>query len=146
MLLHFGCHDQYVTQFSFATALFPHKCWFSSRNADRTCESNNEPHSVRLLYTDKDGILSGAAEMVTYLPISSPFITFAGRYIDDAIGLAAGYNFFIFEAMLVRLHLSFGLDQATMLTARRSRSRSRLVTLSFNTGAMLYQQVQSSPL
>jgi len=39
--------------------------------------------------------------MVTYLPISSPFIRFAGRYVDDAFGVAAGWNFFIFEAMLV---------------------------------------------
>jgi amino acid transporter len=29
------------------------------------------------------------AEMVTYLPISSPFIRFAGRYVDDAFGVAA---------------------------------------------------------
>ncbi|KAF2495845.1 amino acid transporter [Lophium mytilinum] len=41
------------------------------------------------------------AEMVTYLPISSPFIRFAGRYVDDAFGVAAGWNFFVFEAMLV---------------------------------------------
>lgn len=41
------------------------------------------------------------AEMVTYLPISSPFIRFAGRYVDDAFGVAAGYNFFIFEAAMV---------------------------------------------
>jgi amino acid transporter len=40
-------------------------------------------------------------EMVTYLPISSPFIRFAGRYADEAFGVAAGYNFFIFEAALV---------------------------------------------
>lgn len=40
--------------------------------------------------------------MVTYLPISSPFIRFAGRYVDDAFGVAAGYNFFVFEAILVR--------------------------------------------
>ncbi|GAB7348428.1 hypothetical protein MBLNU459_g6851t3 [Dothideomycetes sp. NU459] len=44
--------------------------------------------------------------MVTYLPISSPFITFASRYIDDAIGLAAGYNFFVFEAMLVPFEIT----------------------------------------
>ncbi|KAJ5683234.1 Amino acid/polyamine transporter I [Penicillium macrosclerotiorum] len=43
----------------------------------------------------------GLAEMVTYLPISSPFIRFAGRYVDEALGVAAGYNFFIFEAALV---------------------------------------------
>lgn len=41
------------------------------------------------------------AEMVTYLPISSPFIRFAGRYVDEAFGFAAGWNFFIFEAALV---------------------------------------------
>ncbi|KAF7553813.1 hypothetical protein G7046_g6992 [Stylonectria norvegica] len=41
------------------------------------------------------------AEMVTYLPISSPFITFAGRYVDEAFGFAAGWNFFVFEAALV---------------------------------------------
>lgn len=41
------------------------------------------------------------AEMVSYLPISSPFIRFAGRYVDDAFGVAAGWNFFVFEAALV---------------------------------------------
>ncbi|KAL7920170.1 amino acid permease/ SLC12A domain-containing protein [Trichoderma austrokoningii] len=41
------------------------------------------------------------AEMVTYLPISSPFIRFAGRYVDEAFGFATGWNFFIFEAALV---------------------------------------------
>jgi amino acid transporter len=39
--------------------------------------------------------------MVTYLPISAPFIRFAGRYVDEAFGVAAGYNFFVFEAALV---------------------------------------------
>lgn len=38
---------------------------------------------------------------VTYLPISSPFIRFAGRYVDEAFGFAAGWNFFVFEAALV---------------------------------------------
>lgn len=41
------------------------------------------------------------AEMVTYLPISSSFIRFADRYADDAFGFAAGWNFFVFEAILV---------------------------------------------
>lgn len=39
--------------------------------------------------------------MATYLPISSPFIRFAGRYVDEAFGVAAGWNFFVFEAALV---------------------------------------------
>ena len=41
------------------------------------------------------------AEMVTYLPISSPFIRFAGRYVDEAFCMAAGFNFLIFETALV---------------------------------------------
>ncbi|KAM5343651.1 hypothetical protein ACJ41O_012188 [Fusarium nematophilum] len=41
------------------------------------------------------------AEMVTYLPISSPFIRFAGRFVDEALGFAAGWNFFVFQAALV---------------------------------------------
>ena len=39
--------------------------------------------------------------MVTFLPISSPFIRFSGRFVDDAFGFAAGWNFFVFEAALV---------------------------------------------
>ena len=41
------------------------------------------------------------SELVTYLPVSSPFIRFAGRYVDEAFGVAAGYNFFVFEAALI---------------------------------------------
>lgn len=44
--------------------------------------------------------------MVTYLPISSPFIRFAGRYVDDAFGVAAGYNFFVFEAAMVPFEIT----------------------------------------
>jgi amino acid transporter len=36
------------------------------------------------------------AEMATYLPISSPFVRFAGRYVDESFGFAAGWNFFLF--------------------------------------------------
>ncbi|KAK4134706.1 hypothetical protein BT67DRAFT_402605 [Trichocladium antarcticum] len=48
----------------------------------------------------------GMAEMVTYLPISSPFIRFAGRYVDEAFGFAAGWNFFIFEAAMVPFEIT----------------------------------------
>ena len=43
---------------------------------------------------------------MTYLPISSPFIRFAGRYADEAFGFAAGWNFFIFEAILVPFEMT----------------------------------------
>jgi amino acid transporter len=48
----------------------------------------------------------GMAEMVTYLPISSPFIRFAGRFVDEAFGFAAGWNFFIFEAAMVPFEIT----------------------------------------
>ncbi|OTB02636.1 hypothetical protein M426DRAFT_13421 [Hypoxylon sp. CI-4A] len=51
-------------------------------------------------------VTTSIAEMVTFLPISSPFIRFAGRYVDEALGFAAGWNFFIFEAMLVPFELT----------------------------------------
>ncbi|KJF61620.1 general amino acid permease [Coccidioides immitis RS] len=53
------------------------------------------------MYMDPVTRRIGMAEMVTYLPISSPFIRFAGRYVDEAFGVAAGYNFFVFEAAMV---------------------------------------------
>ena len=46
------------------------------------------------------------AEMATYLPISSPFIRFAGRYVDEAFGFAAGWNFFVFEAIMVPFEIT----------------------------------------
>ena len=39
---------------------------------------------------------NSVAEMVTYLPISSPFIRFAGRFVNESFGVAAGWNFFVF--------------------------------------------------
>ncbi|KAE8376509.1 amino acid permease-domain-containing protein [Aspergillus bertholletiae] len=46
------------------------------------------------------------AEMVVYLPVSSPFIHFAGRYVDEALGVAAGWNFFVFEAVQVPFEIT----------------------------------------
>ncbi|VUC26964.1 unnamed protein product [Clonostachys rosea] len=46
------------------------------------------------------------AEMVTYLPISSPAIRFSARFVDEAFGFAAGWNFFIYEAFLVAYEIT----------------------------------------
>lgn len=43
------------------------------------------------------------SEMATFLPISSPFVRFAGRFVDPAFGVAAAYNFFLFQASLCKL-------------------------------------------
>lgn len=66
---------------------------------------NGGPGSLFLAFTIWCSVILAVtlsiAEMVTYLPISSPFIRFAGRFVDDAFGVAAGWNFFVFEAALV---------------------------------------------
>ncbi|PPQ63265.1 hypothetical protein CVT24_006790 [Panaeolus cyanescens] len=41
------------------------------------------------------------SEMVTWIPVSSPFIRFADRFVDPALGFCAGVNFFIFETALI---------------------------------------------
>jgi amino acid transporter len=38
--------------------------------------------------------LTRAAEMVTYLPIASPFVRLAGFWVDDALSFAMGWNYF----------------------------------------------------
>ncbi|OQD68116.1 hypothetical protein PENPOL_c003G10190 [Penicillium polonicum] len=103
---------------SFPPAAFPHvgnripydpKCtngFASYPNVDRSPNCCNIPLVLfpiwmRSMTTQLTFYVLGLAEMVTYLPISSPFIRFAGRYVDEALGVAAGYNFFIFEAALV---------------------------------------------
>ncbi|OKO99327.1 General amino acid permease AGP2 [Penicillium subrubescens] len=41
------------------------------------------------------------AEMVTYLPVPSPFIRFGGEWVDGALGFAMAWNFFLNMAFLV---------------------------------------------
>ncbi|KAJ6623467.1 general amino acid permease AGP2 [Mycena sp. CBHHK59/15] len=41
------------------------------------------------------------SEMVTWIPIASPFVRFADSFVDPALGFCAGINFFVFEAALV---------------------------------------------
>lgn len=35
------------------------------------------------------------AEMVCYLPVPSPFIRFGGAWVDDALGFAMAWNYFL---------------------------------------------------
>ncbi|GMF74959.1 unnamed protein product [Aspergillus oryzae var. brunneus] len=60
---------------------------------------------IYVAFTEKQELL-GLAEMVVYLPVSSPFIHFAGRYVDEAFGVAAGWNFFVFEAVQVPFEIT----------------------------------------
>lgn len=51
-------------------------------------------------------INSGIAEMVVYMPIAGSFIRYAGKWVDDAFGFMAGWNFFLYEAILVPFEIS----------------------------------------
>ncbi|KDR73612.1 hypothetical protein GALMADRAFT_622147 [Galerina marginata CBS 339.88] len=41
------------------------------------------------------------SEMVTWIPVSSPFVRYADRFVDPALGFCAGVNFFVFETALI---------------------------------------------
>lgn len=46
------------------------------------------------------------AEMTTYMPVSGGFIRLAGHWVDDAFGFMAGWNFFIYEALLIPFEIT----------------------------------------
>lgn len=51
-------------------------------------------------------ITNCCAEMVTYLPYPSPFIRMAGRTVDKAFEVMAGWNFFVLQATLVPFEIT----------------------------------------
>jgi len=71
---------------------------------------NGGPASLLIAFTFWCSVILAVtlcmAEMVTYLPISSPFIRFADRYVHPSFGFAAGWNFFVFEAILVPFEIT----------------------------------------
>lgn len=46
------------------------------------------------------------AEMTTYMPVSGGFIRLAGKWVDEAFGFMAGWNFFIYMALTVPFEIS----------------------------------------
>ncbi|CAK5270850.1 unnamed protein product [Mycena citricolor] len=62
------------------------------------------------------------AEMVCWIPISSPFVRFADRFVDEALGVVSGLNLFIyiaigipFEMAATNLMLQFWTDKIPVL-------------------------------
>ncbi|KAJ6601660.1 amino acid permease/ SLC12A domain-containing protein [Mycena sp. CBHHK59/15] len=58
------------------------------------------------------------SEMVTWIPISSPFARFADRFVDEVLGVCSGVNFFLslglsvpFEITAFNLMLNFWTDK-----------------------------------
>ena len=49
---------------------------------------------------------NGTAEMTTLMPVSGGFIRLAGAWVDDAFGFMAGWNFFLYEALLIPFEIT----------------------------------------
>lgn len=49
---------------------------------------------------------NSVAEMAVYMPISGSFIRFAGKWVDEAFGFMAGWNFFLYEAAMIPYEIS----------------------------------------
>ncbi|KAF7590699.1 hypothetical protein BBP40_002535 [Aspergillus hancockii] len=68
------------------------------------------PASLLIAYTAYSCVLAlvnnSIAEMNTYMPVSGGFIRLAGYWVDDALGFLAGWNFFIYEALLIPFEIT----------------------------------------
>ncbi|TRX92488.1 hypothetical protein FHL15_006655 [Xylaria flabelliformis] len=51
-------------------------------------------------------INNSLAEMVCFMPVSGSFIRMAGRWVDDSLGFLAGWNFFLYEAILIPFEIT----------------------------------------
>lgn len=46
------------------------------------------------------------SEMSIYMPVNGGFIRLAGKWVDDAWGFMAGWNFFLYEALLIPFEIT----------------------------------------
>jgi amino acid transporter len=59
------------------------------------------------LYSIMLGLVNNcAAEMTVYMPVSGGFIRLAGKWVDEAFGFMAGWNFFLYEALLIPFEIT----------------------------------------
>lgn len=49
---------------------------------------------------------NSVAEMTCLMPVSGGFIRLAGHWVDDALGFMAGWNFFLYEALLIPFEIT----------------------------------------
>ncbi|KAH7128166.1 amino acid permease/ SLC12A domain-containing protein [Dendryphion nanum] len=68
------------------------------------------PIGMLIAYTGYSLILACVnnciAEMQTQFPLSGGFVRLAGHWVDDALGFAAGWNFFLYEALLIPFEIT----------------------------------------
>lgn len=49
---------------------------------------------------------SSMAEMGTLMPVPGGFIRMAGKWVDEALGFMVGWNFFLYEAILIPFEIT----------------------------------------
>ncbi|KAJ3543503.1 hypothetical protein NM208_g3550 [Fusarium decemcellulare] len=63
------------------------------------------PGSLLIAFLFYSAILSCVnncmAEMAVFMPVSSAFVRMAGRWVDEAFGFMAGWNFFLYQAIMI---------------------------------------------
>jgi len=68
------------------------------------------PGSLFLAYTIYScmmGLVNNCiAEMAVFMPITGAFIRMAGKWVDESFGFWAGWNFFLYEALLIPFEIS----------------------------------------
>lgn len=68
------------------------------------------PGSLFLAYTIYScmlGLVNNCqAEMSSYMPVTGGFIRMAGKWVDESFGFMAGWNFFLYEALLIPFEIS----------------------------------------
>lgn len=68
------------------------------------------PGSLFLAYTMYSLVVACVnnciSEMIILQPVSGGFIRLAGKWFDDALGFMVGWNFFIYEALLIPFEIT----------------------------------------
>jgi amino acid transporter len=68
------------------------------------------PLGILMAYTFQSCVMAlvnnSMAEMAVYMPVSGGFVRMAGKWVDEALGFAAGYNFFFYEALLIPFEIT----------------------------------------
>ena len=60
-----------------------------------------------VIYCSLLGLVNNSiAEMTVFMPISGGFVRLAGKWVDEAFGFMAGWNFFLYEASLIPFEIT----------------------------------------
>lgn len=59
------------------------------------------------LYSAMLGLVNSClAEMVVFMPVSGSWVRMGSKWVDEALGFTAGWNFYLYEAILIPFEIS----------------------------------------